>query len=126
MFKCKYCGIIKKNANSLRNHERLCKSNPNHQTTFFQQNNPQIYNPWNKGKNKENDIRIAHIGESYHNNYINGKIICHQKGKPRTLQERAKISSSMKANKKSGGYRIGSGRGKKVGIMVSIVIQLMN
>lgn len=28
---CKYCGKECKNANSLRNHERLCKSNPNHQ-----------------------------------------------------------------------------------------------
>lgn len=32
---CKYCGKKCKNANSLRNHERLCKLNPNHQTTKF-------------------------------------------------------------------------------------------
>ena len=30
-YKCQYCGKICKNANSLRNHERLCKLNPNHQ-----------------------------------------------------------------------------------------------
>lgn len=30
-FICKYCSKQCKNTNSLRNHERLCKSNPNHQ-----------------------------------------------------------------------------------------------
>ena len=33
--RCKYCDSERKSANSLRNHERLCKSNPDHQTTFF-------------------------------------------------------------------------------------------
>ena len=113
MFECKYCGMIRKNANSLRNHERLCKLNPNHQSTPFQYNNPQKVCPWNKGKTKYNDIRIAHIGEGYHKSYIEGNIICHQKGKPRTQEERKRISATMKANKKSGGYRLGSGRGKK-------------
>lgn len=31
ILKCKYCGKECKNANSLRNHERLCKQNPNRQ-----------------------------------------------------------------------------------------------
>ena len=31
--KCSHCGKECKNSNSLRNHERLCKSNPNHQLT---------------------------------------------------------------------------------------------
>ena len=30
-YTCQYCGKICKNANSLRNHERLCKQNPNRQ-----------------------------------------------------------------------------------------------
>ena len=30
-YTCKYCGRLCKNANSLRNHERLCHSNPNRQ-----------------------------------------------------------------------------------------------
>lgn len=33
ILKCKYCGKECKNANSLRNHERLCKQNPNRQIT---------------------------------------------------------------------------------------------
>lgn len=32
-FICQYCGRICKNANSLRNHERLCKENPNRPET---------------------------------------------------------------------------------------------
>ena len=31
ILKCKYCSSERKNANSLRNHERLCKENPNRQ-----------------------------------------------------------------------------------------------
>ena len=33
---CKHCNQERKNENSLRNHERLCKENPNKQTTPFQ------------------------------------------------------------------------------------------
>jgi very-short-patch-repair endonuclease len=38
MFKCKFCYNLRKNSNSLRNHERLCKDNPDKQKTFFQTN----------------------------------------------------------------------------------------
>lgn len=33
MFNCKFCNKECKNDNSLRNHERLCKLNPNRQLT---------------------------------------------------------------------------------------------
>lgn len=33
---CKFCGKECKNPNSLRNHERLCKSNPNHQISSME------------------------------------------------------------------------------------------
>ena len=33
---CKFCNKECKNANSLRNHERLCKLNPNRQRTCFE------------------------------------------------------------------------------------------
>lgn len=38
MLLCKFCSKECKNDNSLRNHERLCKSNENRQTTYFQTN----------------------------------------------------------------------------------------
>lgn len=56
-FKCKYCGKICKNANSLRNHERLCKLNPDHQEhTGFKYG-------WSKGLNKENSEVYKKISE---------------------------------------------------------------
>lgn len=36
MYNCKYCCKECKNANSLRNHERLCKSNPDRQLTPYE------------------------------------------------------------------------------------------
>lgn len=42
MLLCKFCRIEKKNDNSLRNHERLCKSNPDKQLTFFQTNQDKV------------------------------------------------------------------------------------
>ena len=57
-FKCRYCGKICKNINSLRNHERLCKLNPNHQEhTGFKYG-------WSKGLNKENSEVLKKISET--------------------------------------------------------------
>jgi len=42
--KCKYCDKLCKNDNSLRNHERLCKLNPNRQILDFNSN----LNNWRK------------------------------------------------------------------------------
>lgn len=58
-FKCRYCGKECKNANSLRNHERLCKLNPNHQ-----ENPMKGIAPWNKGLTKENNETLLHISEN--------------------------------------------------------------
>ena len=56
-FKCRYCGKECKNANSLRNHERLCKLNPDHQEhTGFKYG-------WSKGLNKENSEVYKKISE---------------------------------------------------------------
>lgn len=53
MFVCKHCSQEKKNHNSLRNHERLCKSNPEKQESNFKY----VKEPWNKGLDKS-DIRV--------------------------------------------------------------------
>lgn len=59
---CRYCGKVCKNSNSLRNHERLCKQNPDRQYTVFSTNNPSTVKPWNKGKTKDTDERVAKNG----------------------------------------------------------------
>lgn len=62
MFICKYCGKICKNKNSLRNHERLCKENPNRQISPFVKFNKECTdgkrNVWNKGLTKDTDSRV--------------------------------------------------------------------
>lgn len=50
---CLYCQKSCKNLNSLRNHERLCKENPNRQESNFKH----VKQPWNKGLNKS-DPRV--------------------------------------------------------------------
>lgn len=86
---CKYCGKICKNNNSLRNHERLCKSNPNRQIILY--NNLENYNKnynktinkriykkrvaWNKGLTKETDSRVLKYSESYKKSIETGKYI---------------------------------------------------
>ena len=61
-FICKFCGKICKNANSLRNHERLCKLNPDHQESPWTKFN-KGHAPWNKGLTKETDERIKLYSE---------------------------------------------------------------
>lgn len=59
---CKFCSKVCKNANSLCNHERLCKLNPNHQESPWTKFN-KGHAPWNKGLTKETDERIKLYGE---------------------------------------------------------------
>ena len=81
---CKYCGRICKNGNSLRNHERLCKENPDRQIMTY--NNFENYNKnyngtrcykkrvaWNKGLTKETDNRVLKYSESFKKSLESGK-----------------------------------------------------
>lgn len=62
---CQFCGKSCKNRNSLCNHERLCKNNPDKQETpaGLLQHNKDIQNGvidvWNKGLTSETDERVA-------------------------------------------------------------------
>lgn len=62
---CKFCGKTCKNRNSLCNHERLCKKNPNGQVSpFVEYNSDPNRVVWNKGLTKETDVRLQKQGES--------------------------------------------------------------
>lgn len=61
---CKYCGKECKNANSLRNHERLCKHNPDGQESPFIKFNKSREHAWNYGLTKETDSRVAKQADS--------------------------------------------------------------
>ena len=100
MFVCKYCGKECKNANSLRNHERLCKENPNRQISGWEKYNKDIESDtrkvWNKGLTKDTDERVKKQSSVLKDLYKCGKLISHQKGKPHTDAEKQKISESRK------------------------------
>jgi hypothetical protein len=106
---CRYCGKVCKNDNSLRNHERLCKNNPDRQESYLmKKNKSENYVPWNKGLTKETDERVAKYASTQHQKIVDGETISYWKGKhlPKEMIEK------MKNNPNCGGLRPGSGRGK--------------
>jgi len=77
-FVCKFCGKVCKNANSLRNHERLCKENPERQESSWIKFNHER-GAWNKGLTKETDERVKRIAEIFSTRYKGteeGKRVC--------------------------------------------------
>jgi len=110
---CKFCGKLCKNANSLRNHERLCKANPDHQVTYFGMCKVRrIYiSSWNKGLTKETDERVRKSSETYKLHIKEGIIKPSQLGKPLTEEHKRNISNGMKlAHKEKRAHNIGSSR----------------
>ena len=63
---CIYCGKECKNDNSLRNHQRLCKQNPNHQKSNLDTWNSMGMS-WNKGLTKETSNSVAKYANSLTN-----------------------------------------------------------
>lgn len=66
---CKYCGRICKNGNSLINHERLCKENPDRQIIVSNVSNFIKWNEYRKGKNLQKPsnqyIKSRELGIEY-------------------------------------------------------------
>lgn len=88
---CQFCGKECKNKNSLSNHERLCRNNPNRQESYFAKwNSSPEKQCWNKGLTKETDARVAQASIKISNN-LRGKA-----HRPHTDEEKLKISNSIK------------------------------
>lgn len=105
---CKYCDREIKNLGGLATHEPYCKSNPER---VQREKSPNAHRPkgldaWNKGL--IGDPRCKHTEETK-------KKLKNSSGVAKTLESeierRRKISEYAKLN--NGGYRQGSGRGKK-------------
>lgn len=62
---CNYCGKECKNLNSLKQHERLCKLNPNRVESPFVKFNKERDHTWNKGLTKETDDRVKKQGQTF-------------------------------------------------------------
>ena len=88
---CRYCGKECKNTNSLHNHERLCKLNPNHQITKFTDIDWQKRKGTNQYiKAKKEGIKI-NISKETRQKMSKSKI-----GKKQTDETKKKISDSIK------------------------------
>lgn len=71
---CQFCGKECKNRNSLCNHERLCKENPNRQNVIIDGFNNKGRTAWNKGLTKETDERLQKQSTSLHLSIQSGKV----------------------------------------------------
>ncbi len=81
--KCTYCGIDKPNNNSLRNHERCCKHNPNrHEPSRGMKGKAS----WNRGLSKETDDRVANAAIKSRETLKN------RKGRPQSHETRERLS----------------------------------
>lgn len=90
-WKCRYCDFIGDTRRNLRNHHKEFHGFIGHS-----------FPAWNKNKpmSEETKSKIS-------------KALTGKPSHPQTEESRLKISNTAKINKKSGGYRLGSGRGKK-------------
>lgn len=94
---CQFCGKECKNRNSLCNHERLCKLNPNRQTNggfseFNAKRKAGYVKSWNKGLTAETDERVRRNGDSVHKYYVANPNL---KRKPLSEEHKAKISATI-------------------------------
>ncbi len=92
---CQFCAKACKNRNSLCNHERMCKMNPNRQESSFIKYNKENPVPWNKGLTKENTSSIYKQAESLKKYYET-----HEgswTGRSHTEEEKLKIGAGVKA-----------------------------
>jgi len=90
LFICQHCGSERSNNNSWRNHERLCKENPDKQKTPFREYNKTREKPWNKGLTKETSARVKEASEK------SSASLRNKPRKPRSDETKRKISISRK------------------------------
>ena len=98
--KCKYCGKECKNNNSLRNHERLCKENPNRQiiiSNFIEYNKKRReVNVKRKGTNQYIKAQELGLPKPILSPETRAKLGRAWKGRKHTEETKKKISEGMK------------------------------
>ena len=101
-YKCKYCGKSCKNANSLRNHERLCRLNPNRQIlrSNFIEYNEKVKNGSIKKSftNQFTKARMLNKPIPSHTEEAKLKIGLANKGKKIPTEIREKIRETQRKN----------------------------
>lgn len=92
--KCKFCNKECKNDNSLRNHERLCKLNPNRQYTYFSTDYNKTRIPTNQFIKAEN----LGLNKPLVSNETKEKLSNNKIGKKLSNNIKTKIKNSIKNN----------------------------
>lgn len=96
---CIYCGKQFKNLNSLKNHERLCKENPNRQISPFVAYNKECTDGkrviWNKGLTADTDSRVKQQSITISTRFIDG-LVSSFKGKHHSKESKQKLSIKRK------------------------------
>lgn len=95
---CQFCSKELKNSNSLCNHERLCKENPNRQESYFIKYNAEVTHGkrrvWNKGLTKDMDERVNRQSKSLSTYYQTHPGVW--TGKKHTEEEKKNIGIGVK------------------------------
>lgn len=92
---CRYCGSLRKNNNSLRNHERLCKENPNKELTFFETHKAAI-------KHTNQFLKAKELGLNVESK-LKGRVSPF-KGKHHSDESKKKASETMKRKIEDGSF----------------------
>ena len=126
-FNCSFCDRICKNANSLRNHERLCKENPNRQIITLPPRdgfNNKGRVAWNKGLTKESDYRVCKNSESLKVYYTTHEGTF--AGKHHSSESKLKISLANSGNTKGNRSKKGFYKGIYCGSSYELVYVIYN
>lgn len=103
-FICKFCGSKRKNGNSLRNHERLCKANPNRQKIEEYTHTEKWREACIGHKGTNQFIKARELGLSVPEGTMKGKPGTWL-GKKHTEEQKRKISETQKKNFKESGLK---------------------
>lgn len=100
---CRYCGSMRKNENSLRNHERVCKENPNRQK-IEEYTHTEAWKKAVYGRKGENQFTKAQrLGLPVPENKCKGRPGAWL-GRKHTEESKRKISEAQKRNFREKGF----------------------
>jgi very-short-patch-repair endonuclease len=103
-FICRFCGQERKNGNSLRNHERLCKENPNRQRIEEYTHNENWRKACKGHKGTNQFTKARELGLPIPEGTMKGRV-GPWKGKRHTEEQKRKISETQKKNFKESGAK---------------------
>jgi very-short-patch-repair endonuclease len=104
-FICRFCGQERKNGNSLRNHERLCKENPSRQRIEEYTHNENWRKACEGHKGTNQFVKAKELGLPVPESKCKGKPNLSWLGKKHTEEQKRKISETQKRNFRESGAK---------------------